>query len=114
MTVSLRQQVPRNATLGFGRFWPFLDPPSTAVFTNVRILDGELWVQYVTHDDEDGAWQFHPPGGRADMHEASLTSLKQTLALEPRIEELADLPLGWHVWRDEKDAAWTRAPKEQG
>ena len=40
--------------------WPFLDPPNTAVFTSVRILDDEDWVHYVTHDQEDGARQFHP------------------------------------------------------
>jgi hypothetical protein len=25
----------------------------------------------------------------------------------------AELPLGWRAWRDEKDAPWTLAPREQ-
>ena len=94
--------------------WPFLDPPNTAVVTNVRITDEEDWVQYVTHDEDDGAWQFHPPSGQASMKEAAVVSLQRMLKLEPRIEELADLPLGWHAWRDDEHAPWTRAPKEAG
>jgi hypothetical protein len=93
------------------RTWPFLDPPNTAVITSVRIFDEEDWVHYVTHDEEDGCWQFHPFTGEASMKEAAVVSLKGMLELEPRIEELADLPLGWHAWRDSKSGPWMRAPK---
>jgi hypothetical protein len=91
--------------------WPFMDPPNTAVFTSVRILDEKDWVHYVTHDEEDGAWQFHPFGGPTTMKEAAVISLEHMLRIDPRIEELADLPLGWQAWRDSKSASWTRAPK---
>src|SRR6266436_1510850 len=93
------------------RPWPFLDPPNTAVFTSVRILDEGDWVHYVTHDEEDGAWQFHPSHGPSDMKEAAIVSLRSMVDLDPRIEELADLPLGWHAWRDSADAPWARATK---
>src|SRR5262249_12919087 len=66
----------------------FVDPPNTAVITNVRILDGVDWVQYVTHDEEDSTWQFHPMSGPATMQEAAVTSLRRILEIEPRIEEL--------------------------
>jgi hypothetical protein len=78
----------------------------------VRILDEKDWVHYVTHDQDDGAWQFHPVRGPASMQEAAVVSLKRMLEIEPRIEELADLPLGWHAWRDNQNASWTRAPKQ--
>lgn len=93
--------------------WPFLDPPNTAVITNVRILDGLNWVQYLSHDEEDGTWQFHPPNCPPTMKEASVTSLQRILAIEPRIAELADLPLGWHAWRETEDAPWKQAPKRE-
>jgi hypothetical protein len=93
------------------RHWPFLDPPNTAVITNVRILDGQDWVHYVSHDEEDGAWQFHPSRGQATMKEATVVSLRRILELEPRIEELADLRPGWYAWRDSEGAPWQRAPK---
>lgn len=80
----------------------------------MRILDDDDWVHYVTHDDEDGAWQFHPSRGPATMKEAAVVSLKHMLTIEPRIEELADLPLGWYAWRDSTSEPWTRAPKNAG
>jgi hypothetical protein len=79
------------------REWLFLDPPNTAVFTSVHILNEGDWVHYVTHDEEDGAWQFHPSHGPSNMKEAAVVSLRSMVDLDPRIEELADLPLGWHA-----------------
>jgi hypothetical protein len=87
-----------------------MDPPNTAVITNTRLLDGEDWLHHVTHDEEDGAWQFHPSQGQASMKEAAVVGLKRIFELEPRISELADLPTGWHAWRDSKDSPWLRAP----
>ena len=81
------------------------------MFTNVRILDGEDWVHVVTHDEEDGAWQFLPSRGQASMEEAAVVGLKRMVEIDPRINELADLPLGWHAWRGNKNDPWTRSPK---
>jgi hypothetical protein len=94
------------------KLWPFLDPPNTAVFTNVRILDYDDWVHYVSHDSDDGAWQFHPfQDAPPSVREAAVVSLEHMFRIEPRIAELADLPLGWHAWRDAKGSPWMRAPK---
>jgi hypothetical protein len=93
------------------RDWPFLDPPNTAVFTSVRILDDEDWVHYVTHDEEDGTWQFLPSHGPANMQEAAVFGLIRMVEMEPRLEELADLLLGWRAWRESRDAPWMREPK---
>jgi hypothetical protein len=92
--------------------WQFLDPPNTAVFTSARVLDGEDWVHYVAHDDQDGAWQFHPFSGPTSEAEATVVSLERMLKLDPSIEELADLPLGWHAWRDDENSPWARAPTQ--
>ncbi len=92
--------------------WPFEDAINTAVFTSSRILGGDDWVYYVSHDQDDGAWQFHPYSGRTPEHEAKVVSLKSMLEVEPRIAELADLPHGWHAWRQDKDDVWQRAPQE--
>jgi hypothetical protein len=92
--------------------WPFADPPNVAVFTSVRLLEGEEWVHYVTHDLDDGAWQFHPYSGPTSEKESVIISLAEMLDLEPRISELADLPIGWHAWREKRDAEWMRATNE--
>ena len=91
--------------------WPFEDATNTAVFTSSRILGGEDWVYYVTHDADDGAWQFHPYSGRTPEEDARVVGLREMLEIEPRISELADLPTGWHAWRPEREGEWQRAPQ---
>ncbi len=93
--------------------WPFQDATNTAVFTSRRIVDGEAWVYYVTHDEDDGSWQFHPHSGPTSEAEACVVGLGSMLNLEPRIAELADLPLGWHAWRKTPDGPCQRAPHEK-
>ena len=94
------------------RDWPFQDPPNTAVFVSERITTEREWVYYVTHDAEDGAWQFHPHSGPTPMEEVKVVGLGRVLEIEPRVAELADLPLGWHAWRESHEADWQRAPMD--
>lgn len=82
------------------------------MITDVRILDDQDSVHYVTHDEEDGTWQFHPYGGPATMQNATVISLAHMLKIEPRLAELADLPMGWHAWRDSRSAPWARARRQ--
>ncbi len=82
-----------------------------AVLTSVRLLEGEDWVHYVTHDEEDGAWQFHPFSGPTGEREAAVISLAEMLRIEPRVRELVDLPPGWCAWRPDRNDPWTRANK---
>jgi hypothetical protein len=42
--------------------WPFAAPPNVAVFTSKQSISGDAWIHYVSHDEDDGAWQFHPVG----------------------------------------------------
>ena len=39
--------------------WPFDDPRNVAVFTSRFVVEEDHPIFYVTHDLEDGAWQFH-------------------------------------------------------
>jgi hypothetical protein len=87
--------------------WPFNDPPNVAVFTSKKIVDHGTWIQRVTHDEDDGAWQFHPHGGTAES-EAFVVSLKSITKIDPSVLSLADLPLGWCAWRNTKDEPWKR------
>ena len=89
--------------------WPFLDPPNVAVFTSKKILHNGDWIYYVTHDKEDGAWQFHPHSGLTPEDDAAVTSLKNIVNLDESIRKLADLPVGWHAWRETPESKWKRA-----
>lgn len=93
--------------------WPFPDPPNVAVFTSKRIIEGRDWVHYVTHDPEDGAWQFHPYGGPTPEAESAVVSLRTMVELDPAITELSDLPLGWHAWRDARWGQWKRERRRE-
>lgn len=87
--------------------WPFNDPPNVAVFTNKRIVEKTDWIRRVTHDEDDGAWQFHPQNGTSE-EEASVVSLRTIVDIDPSILSLSDLPLGWCASRETQSGAWNR------
>lgn len=89
--------------------WPFTDAENLAVFTLKRIVRGESPILRVTHDEDDGGWQFLD-GGEIAVEEASLVSLRQMTRIDPSILELADLPLGWVADRAGPGEPWQRAP----
>ena len=89
--------------------WPFPDSPNTAVIANKKIIHGHAWISFVTHDEDDGAWQFHcHHEGELTNEDASVVSLANMLTIDSTVAALADLPVGWHAWRTSKDAAWER------
>lgn len=92
--------------------WRFSDPPNVAVFTSHAIARGVDWIYYVSHDEDDGGWQFHGKSGITSPEDAALVALSTIVVLDRRLEELADLPIGWCAWRDEPSAPWQRAPIE--
>lgn len=89
--------------------WPFEDPPNVAVFTTKSVVNGERPILRVTHDDDDGAWQFHT-GQAVDGGEAMIVALREIVKLDPSVASLADLPYGWIAMRDSVTSEWKRAP----
>jgi hypothetical protein len=87
--------------------WPFDDPPNVAVFTVQQIMDARRPILYVCHDEDDCGWQFLT-GEPILMADALLVSLKNVVARDPSIAELADLPCGWIATRHSRDDAWRR------
>ncbi len=89
--------------------WPFADPGYAAAFTTQRVFSGERPVLLVTHDLEDGAWQFHD-GEPICPEEAIAVALAEIASTDPSLGAVADLPLGWAAWRDGPREPWQRAP----
>jgi hypothetical protein len=90
--------------------WMFKDPPNVAVIANRKIVTAEDWIAGVSHDLDDGGWQFQSNSAiSADADDAVVVSLRTIVELDETISELADLPLGWHAWRESKSSAWKRA-----
>lgn len=90
--------------------WRFAEPPNMAVIANRKIISSGEWIAYVSHDSDDGAWQFHViSSDSVNENDAVLVSLQEIVNIDHSITILADLPLGWCAWRNSKDDDWKRA-----
>lgn len=91
--------------------WPFTDPKNVAVFTTTQVLRQGQPIRHVTHDDEDGAWQFHSGAQQISAADAMVVGLGEMVEHDPTICELADLPCGWIAERDGVGRPWRRAKR---
>lgn len=88
--------------------WAFADEPHTGAYTRKAVFEKREPILLITHDD-DGSWQFHGPG-EADVEQGVLVCLHHMVDMDPSVNELADLPLGWVAWRESVSDPWTREP----
>jgi hypothetical protein len=77
------------------------------VITLKRIIREGQPILFVTHDEDDGGWQFLDAGAVA-VEDAMVVGLGRIVTLDPSIYELADLPLGWKAWRKTRNDPWHR------
>ncbi len=56
-------------------------------------------VTYVSHDAEDGAWQFLGDS-MSDGGDPVISCFHHPIDRDPSLAELADLPLGWYAERE--------------
>jgi hypothetical protein len=90
--------------------WPFEDPEDLATFTVNDVLSGAKPILDVSHDVSDGLWQFLT-GEPVDLSEAKLVCLRDMVARDRGLTELADLPLGWRAVRAAAGKEWIRTPQ---
>ncbi|OCQ99991.1 hypothetical protein BCD64_02605 [Nostoc sp. MBR 210] len=84
--------------------WLFDDPPNVAVITTLQVIEGKP-ILYVSHDEEDGVWQFHTNETFRDS-DAKVVSLRRIVELDPSVTQLANLPLGWIAVRSGLGEIW--------
>ncbi|HEY2891505.1 MAG TPA: hypothetical protein VGJ31_12795 [Dongiaceae bacterium] len=90
--------------------WPFRDPPNLAVIVHRNIISGEKAIALVTHDVDDGGWQFLSDEiGPLNESDGMVVGLGQIVTRDPSLMTLANLPVGWRAWRPSKDAPWQRS-----
>ncbi|MBQ7354223.1 MAG: hypothetical protein IJW62_01740 [Clostridia bacterium] len=85
--------------------FPFNDHPNTVVLTCCHIIDGSANIFYVSHDADDGMWQFLC-GKSHSENEARVVSLYEIYALDPTIAQIADLPYGYIAKRESIESNW--------
>jgi hypothetical protein len=86
--------------------WLFADPPNVATLTTRKVLEGYP-ILLVTHDLDDGAWQFLC-GTTNDDADGRVVGLGTIVDQDPSVIELADLPRGWRAWRRSPEDSWQR------
>lgn len=72
---------------------PFYDEPDTAALTCCHIMEDTAPILYVSHDEDDGMWQFLC-GKVHGTEDAKLVSLKWAFGLDNSIAVLRDMPCG--------------------
>ena len=90
--------------------WKFSDTEDTAVFTTKQVSTGNMQILYVSHDGEDGSWEFY--GKSVDMKNAILIPLKKIVELDKTVNDLSDLPCGWIATRNSKNDPWKKEQNE--
>ena len=85
--------------------WKFNESRNTMIITQRQILTGEAYVLHVSHDIEDGMWQFLD-GSTCDMENAIIISLEEMFQVDNTIMNLADLPLGAIACRNDINKVW--------
>jgi hypothetical protein len=92
--------------------WKFSDDPHANAFVSKTVNDGIEAVTYVSHDADDGAWQFLGESMDAGGGPV-LVCLHHPIDKDPTLKQLADLPVGWYAERAEVGAAWVRSKREE-
>ncbi len=86
----------------------FPDSLNTAVFTTKFIVQDKKEITYVSHDFEDGAWQFFSDDNFDNYEEiAMILSLDEIIQIDNSVLEIADLPFGSVATRKSKTDNWT-------
>lgn len=89
----------------------FKESPNTLVITLKEILDGAKPILYVSHDEEDGMWQFLDGSDELDTEKARIVTLQEILELDETLYLLDNLPLGWVAERVYSEDEWNRRKK---
>ncbi len=79
----------------------------TAVFTTKFVLEDNNDITYVTHDIEDGAWQFFSDDEFDNIESvAKIVGLNEMMDKDPTLKELSDMKPGHVATRKFKGDKW--------
>ena len=87
--------------------WKFADDPHTRVYLSETVHEGTEAVTYVSHDADDGAWQFLG-NSMSNGGGPVISCFHHPIDRDPTLSELADLQLGWYAERDKIGEPWVR------
>ncbi|MBN6076116.1 hypothetical protein HYE59_00810 [Aggregatibacter actinomycetemcomitans] len=78
------------------------------VLTTSYVISNNMPILYVSHENDDSgiAWQFHTDNGDSSEDKLRLVSLRQILEMDPTIQQLVSLPLGYSAIRKSINDKW--------
>ena len=86
----------------------FKQAENTAVFTTKFVIMDKKDITYVSHDKEDGAWQFFSDDHFDNFEDvAKIVGLGEIIRIDSSLLELADMPDGFSAHRKFKGDKWT-------
>ena len=85
--------------------FPFKDKPNTASITCVHILDEKKPILYVSHDADDGCWQFLC-GKEHNIEDSKVVALEEIYEIDKSIKEIANLEYDKIAYRKDKNSKW--------
>jgi len=90
----------------------FNEELNVMVITTKKILNKKSPILFVSHDADDGMWQFLD-GKEANFDEAMIVGLEEIVNIDNSLNDIADLELGWYAWRETRTGNWIRAKNEE-
>lgn len=85
--------------------FPFDDAPDTAVITCCHILNREKPILYVSHDADDGMWQFLC-GEVHETEDGRIVSLHKIFDMDNTVGMLHKMPCGYYAERNTVTDEW--------
>ena len=71
-----------------------------------HVLNNEAPILRVSHDEDDGMWQFLCGAGNHETQHAKFISLIQAVSIDASVNELHEMPLGVGATRASKNDQW--------
>ena len=87
--------------------YKFRDPPITACIVCSHVINDNEPIEYVTHDDEDGVWQFICGREEHDETHIKTRPLEHITDLDPDVNSIANLKLGQTARRNLETKEWS-------
>lgn len=84
----------------------FKEKENTATFVCEHVFNRENPILFVAHDSEDSSWQFLCGSEGHDVSKVKVISLKQITEIDPTINELYEMSLGYGAKRETTKSKW--------
>ncbi len=86
--------------------YKFSDPENTACMVCSHVLEKQAPILYVSHDDDDGMWQFLCGAENHETQDAKIIALVEAVNLDSTINALYEMPLGVGATRESINDDW--------